>query len=135
MRYMLDTNICIYIMKRQPPPLAARFASLTVGEAMISAITLAELQFGVEARPETREHNRRALDSLLEDLPAVPFGCDVAASYGVIRALVRDRRRDVLDRLIAAHALSLGVTLVTNNEADFRVYRGLAVENWVTDPA
>lgn len=131
MRYLLDTNICVYIMKRQPPEVAKRFMALSVGEALMSAITLAEMQYGVRAHPETREHNQRALIALLEDVPAAPFGNDAAASYGVIRALVRDCRRDALDRLIAAHALSLGVTLVTNKEADFKGYPGLLVENWV----
>jgi tRNA(fMet)-specific endonuclease VapC len=133
MRYMLDTNICVYIMKRRPPQVAQRFGTLRLGEALMSAITLAELQYGVRAHPNTREHNERALNALLEDLPAVPFGNDAAASYGVIRALAKDRRRDALDRLIAAHALSLGFTLVTNNEADFKDYPGLLVENWVSE--
>ena len=130
MRYLLDTNICIYLMRRQPASVAKRFAALRCGDVGMSAITLAELRYGVEALPE-REHNERALAALLADIPAVPFGDAAATAYGVIRAAVRDRKRDALDRLIAAHAISAGLTLVTNNLADFADYPGLRAENWV----
>jgi tRNA(fMet)-specific endonuclease VapC len=73
----------------------------------------------------------RLLGLLLSHIPAVSFDADAAVSYGVLAVAVRDRRRDALDRLIAAHAVSLSVTLVTNNEADFKDYPGLVVENWV----
>lgn len=131
MRYLLDTNICIYVMKQHPPEVIARLEDLYYGEAVISAITLAELRAGLDCNPNTRPHNERALDALLQDLPVLPFDHSAAASYGAIRAAIRDRRRDALDRLIAAHAVSLGITLVTNNENDFKDYPGLAVENWV----
>lgn len=91
-KYMLDTNICINLMKHQPPEVRERFAACFVGDVVISAITLAELAFG---------------------------------------AAFKDRNRDALDKLIASHALGLGVILVTNNEADFVNYAGLRVENWV----
>ncbi len=131
MRYMLDTNICIYLMRNHPPEVAARFAALRHGDVVMSAITLAELRYGVECRPESRAAAERALADLLGDIPALPFGGEAAASYGMVRASVRDRRRDALDRLIAAHAVSLSLTLVTNNAADFMDYPGLRVENWV----
>jgi tRNA(fMet)-specific endonuclease VapC len=131
MRYMLDTNICIYLMHHQPPEVMKRFNELRFGEAVMSAITLAELRFGVECQPETRAHNGRALDALLTDVPAITFNEDAATSYGILRTAVRSRQRDALDRLIAAHAVSLGCVLVTNNEADFKDYPGLIVENWV----
>ena len=97
----------------------------------MSAITLAELRYGVEADAVHRKRNEKALDDLLEEIPAVPFDASAAASYGVIRAAVRDRKRDALDRLIAAHAISADLILVTSNTSDFEGYPGLRVENWV----
>jgi tRNA(fMet)-specific endonuclease VapC len=131
MRYLLDTNICIYLMREESPAVARRFAALRVGDVGMSVITLAELSYGVEARPSDRKRNERALEALVADIPAVSFDSRAAAAYGVIRAAVRDRKRDVLDRLIAAHAVSAGLTLVTSNVADFEGYPELQVENWV----
>jgi len=131
MQYLLDTNICIYLMREQPPAVAQRFATLRRGDVGMSAITLAELRYGVEAHAATRKRNERALDALLKEIPAVPFDAPAAGIYGVIRAAVRDRKRDALDRLIAAHAISAGLTLVTNNVTDFQDYPGLRLENWV----
>ncbi|OYU31468.1 MAG: VapC toxin family PIN domain ribonuclease [Comamonadaceae bacterium PBBC2] len=130
-KYMLDTNICIYLMKHQPPQVFARFAECFVGDVVISAITLAELEFGVACSGEAQAHNQAMLDSLLEDIVVTPFEASAARAYGPLRAANRDRQKDALDKLIASHALSLGVTLVTNNEADFRGFHGLIVENWV----
>ena len=98
---------------------------------MISVVTLAELRHGVERDPSTKDEAETALDDLLTYLPVLLLDNAVAVQYGVFAAAVRDRRRDALDRLIAAHATSLGLTLITNNEADFRDYPGLIVENWV----
>ena len=131
MRYLLDTNICIYLMKAHPPEVLARLLQLDYGDAVMSIITYAELRVGLEPLGPTRAQNERALQLLTRDIPVLPFDQAAAERYGVMRAAVRDRRRDALDRLIAAHAASLGLTLVTNNEADFRDYPGLAVENWV----
>lgn len=130
-KYMLDTNICIYLMKHQPPQVRARFAECFVGDVVISAITLAELEFGVACSGEAQAHNQVLLDSLLEDILVAPFESQAARAYGPLRAVNRERNKDALDKLIAAHALSLGVTLVTNNHADFKAYSGLNVENWV----
>lgn len=131
LRYLLDTNICIYLIRHHPPEAAERFAQLHYGDVVMSAITLAELRYGVERHPANREAAGRALDALVAEIPVVPFDGAAAASYGVIRAAVRDRKRDALDRLIAAHAASLSLTLVTNDDADFKDYPGLTVENWV----
>lgn len=131
-RFMLDTNICIYLMKHQPPQVRARFAQCFVGDVVISAITLAELEFGVACSGDAAVHNQAALDSLLEDIPVAPFDSSAARSYGPLRAADRERSKDALDKLIASHAVSLSATLVTNNEADFRSFSGLVVENWVT---
>ncbi len=130
MAYMLDTNICIYLMRHHPPEVAVRFAQLSYGDVVMSSITLAELRFGALVSPQ-RDHEDRALAGLLEDVPALPFDEDAAAAYAVLRAAARERRRDALDRLIAAHAVATDCVLVTNNEADFRDYPGLRVENWV----
>lgn len=130
-RYLLDTNICIYLMKHHPPEVARRFAECYVGEVAISAITLAELEYGVVASGEKQAHNRAALAALLEDVPALPFDAPAASAYGAVRHATAQRRRDTLDKLIAAQAIALDVILVTNNEADFAAYPGIRIENWV----
>jgi len=130
---MLDTNMCIYLMKHQPPQVRERFAACFVGDVVISAVTLAELEFGIAcSSPAVQDANRSALDSVLEDIRVAPFDTQAARAYGPIRAAYKDRKRDALDKLIASHAVALGVTLVTNNEADFVNYPGLRVENWVS---
>ncbi len=132
-KYMLDTNICIYLMKHQPLEVRARFDQCFVGDVVISAITLAELEFGIACSSKaTQVANRSALESLLEDILVAPFEAQAAKAYGPIRAAFKDRNRDALDKLIASHAIALDVTLVTNNEADFVNYPGLVVENWVS---
>ena len=131
---MLDTNICIHLMKHQPPQVHERFAQCFVGDVVISAVTLAELEFGIAcSSPAAQESNRSALESLLEDIMVAPFEAQAAKAYGPIRAAYKNRNRDALDKLIASHAVALGVTLVTNNEADFVNYAGLPVENWVSN--
>ena len=133
-KYMLYTNICIHLMKHQPPQVHERFAQCFVGDVVISAVTLAELEFGIAcSSPAAQESNRSALESLLEDIMVAPFEAQAAKAYGPIRAAYKNRNRDALDKLIASHAVALGVTLVTNNEADFVNYAGLPVENWVSN--
>ena len=131
MRYMLDTNICIHLIQKQPPQVIQKFSTLKYGDVVISSITLAELRYGVERDSQIRAGAEAALNGLLRFLPVLPFEENAASQYGVLRALVRDRKRDALDRLIAAHALSQQLILVTNNEADFKDYTLLSVENWV----
>jgi tRNA(fMet)-specific endonuclease VapC len=95
-------------------------------------VTLAELEFGIAcSAPTSQPVNRAALDSLLEDILVAPFDSLAAKAYGPIRAAYKDRNRNALDKLIASHAVSLELILVTNNEADFVSYPGLVVENWV----
>jgi tRNA(fMet)-specific endonuclease VapC len=134
-RYMLDTNMCVYLIKNQPPQVAARFAQCLVGEVVMSAITLAEFEYGVACSGENAPGNRAALTALLEDIPAAAFDSPVARAYGPLRLAVRDSSRDALDKLIAAHAIALDATLVTNNESDFADYPGLTIENWVSPSA
>lgn len=127
----MDTNICIYLMKDQPPQVAERFARCRVGEVVISAITAAELEYGVISSGPEVERNREALHRFLLEVPVAPFDGLAACAYGLVRWATRQRRRDALDKLIAAHALALRATLVTNNPGDFQVYPGLVIENWV----
>ena len=126
---MLDTNMCIYLMKNQPASVGKRFADCYYGDVVISTITLAELQYGVECSTK-KNQNHKALALLLEDIPSMPFDLSAAATYGIIRAATREKKRDALDKLIAAHAISLDAILVTNNERDFKAYPGLKLENW-----
>ena len=135
MRYMLDTNICIYLLDAHPPQVVQRFSTATLGQVVMSVVTYAELRHGVERCVGTdRDVAAKSLQRLIQRVPVVAFESIAAESYGVLAMAVRDRRRDTMDRLIAAHTLSLGLTLVTNNEADFKDYPGLEVENWVNAP-
>ena len=129
-RYMLDTNMCIYLMKNQPEEVARRFAQCYVGDVVMSAITYAELEYGVAvcAGPEQGRIN---LAGLVEDIPVLLFDAAAGAAYGPIRQATRDSKKDHLDKLIAAHALSLNVTVITNNVKDFAKYPGVAIDNWL----
>ncbi|MFA7279913.1 MAG: type II toxin-antitoxin system VapC family toxin [Sterolibacterium sp.] len=129
-RYMLDTNMCIYLMKNQPESVARRFAQCYVGDVVMSAITFAELEYGVAASPNPKRE-RKHLANLIEDIPVVPFDGAAGVAYGPIRLATRDSKKDALDKLIAAHAVSLNATIVTNNEKDFSRYPGLRLENWL----
>lgn len=130
MRYMLDTNICIYLIKSHPPQVLRRLEALTQGSAVMSVVTYAELRAGVEIQSTNKAHDDHVLSLLVARIPVLPFTPSDAESFGVLRAAVRERSRNAMDRLIAAHAVNLGVILVTNNEADFKDYPGLVVENW-----
>ncbi len=135
MHYMLDTNICIYLLDAHPPQVVQRFKAAVVGQIEMSVVTYAELCHGVErCVGADRAVAAKSLARLVLRVPVVAFESSAAENYGILRAAVRDRRRDTMDQLIAAHALSLGLTLVTNNEADFKDYPGLKVENWVAGP-
>ena len=128
--YMLDTNMCIYLMKHQPEQVAKRFAQCYVGDVVISAITFAELEYGVTVS-QNSERERKNLVALVQDIEVAPFDARAASAYGPIREATRDRKKDQLDKLIAAHAVALGVVLVTNNERDFVAYPCLEIENWI----
>lgn len=129
-RYMLDTNLCIYLMKNQPEAVARRFAQCYVGDVVMSAITFAELEYGVSVAANP-EQERTRLDSLVEDIPVAPFDAAAAMAYGPIRQATRDRKKDALDKLIAAHAVSLKLIVATNNLKDFARYPGVHSENWL----
>ena len=131
MRYLLDSNICLYLLKAHPPQVVERFKITPLGQVLMSVVTYAELRHGIERCPaEDRAAAAHALQRFVARVPVLPFDERAAESYGMLAAAVRDRSRDTMDRLIAAHAVSVGVTLVTSNEADFKGYPGLKVENW-----
>lgn len=131
--YLLDTNICIDLIRGKPQPLA-HLRRHKVGSVAISSITLAELQYGV-ARSSDPERNRISLVTFVAPLEVLPFDDRAAAAYGELRAELQRVGRPIgpLDMLIAAHALAEKLTLVTNNEREFNRVTGLKVENWVAD--
>lgn len=132
MEYLLDTNICIYIIKKRPHKVFEKFKSLSIGEIGISSITLAELQYGVMKSSQPTK-NQEALNKFLTPLEIIDFDYSATLMYGMIRADLERKGMSIgpLDTLIAAHALSLNITLVTNNEREFIRVDGLNVENWV----
>ena len=132
MKFMLDTNICIYIIKRQPGSALRRVESHAVGDIGISVITLAELEYGV-SKSSKPARNRDALEQFVSSLKVAPFDRQATVAYGKIRALL-EKKGDLIgsmDLLIAAHAVTLGIRLVTNNVREFKRVPGLRVENWV----
>ena len=132
MKLMLDTNICIHIIRRKPPEVLALFKAYTPGDVCISAITLAELEYGAE-KSAFPEKNKLALALFLSGIAILPFDEAASAEYGRIRASLEKAGTPIgaNDLLIAAHAKSLGLTLVTNNAREFCRVEGLQVENWV----
>ncbi|PPT46469.1 VapC toxin family PIN domain ribonuclease [Xanthomonas arboricola] len=131
MRYLLDTNICIYIINRRPLGVFAHFDSLHAGEVGISSITGAELDYGVSKSGSPR--NRQALDKFLAPLDVLPFDEVAMRRYGDLRSGLERRGTLIgaLDQLIATHALALDVVLVSNNLREFERVPGLRLENWV----
>jgi tRNA(fMet)-specific endonuclease VapC len=131
-RYLLDTNICIYIIKQHPKQVIEHLRTLTVGGVAISTITLAELEYGA-AKSSRPEQNREALIAFTAPLEVLPFDDNASLHYGEIRA---DLERSgmvigAMDMLIAAHARSRSLKLVTNNSREFQRIHGLDIENWV----
>lgn len=129
-RYMLDTNMCIYLMKNQPEQVARRFAACAVGDVVMSAITHAELQYGVAAAKDPARESGN-LAALVEMIPVLPFDLAAGIAYGPVRMATRERKSDHLDKLIAAQAIAAKTILVTNNVRDFAAYPGLSIENWL----
>ncbi len=132
MLYLLDTDTVIYILKRRPPSVAARFERLPAENVGISAISVAELMFGAEKSREAAR-SRQAVEKVAEILRVFPFDGNAASAYGRLRARLEQRGTPIgaLDTLIGAHALSLRATLVTNNTREFARVAGLKVENWI----
>jgi len=131
MEYILDTNICIYIIKQKPVQVFDKFKTLPLGSVGISSITYAELAYGVKKSIHP-EKNRAALNQFLMPLYIIDFDTKAATEYGAIRAELEKAGTPIgpLDMLIAAHVKSIGLTLVTNNEKEFNRVSGLTIENW-----
>jgi len=134
MRYLLDTNICIYLIKGQPRQALQKFTALSMGEIGVSSITAAELHHGVQKSQHTAK-NQQALEQFLLPLVIADFDAEAAMVYGQIRAALERQGTPIgpLDTLIAAHALSLDTTLVTNNVKEFSRVPDLRIANWVDD--
>jgi tRNA(fMet)-specific endonuclease VapC len=128
---LLDTNICIYIINAKPPQVLAHFHQFRLGEVGISSVVAAELAYGVAKSASAR--NRSALEMFLAPLEIMPFDENAVWSYGTLRADLERLGQTIgaLDTMIAAHALSLDATLVTNNQREFSRVTGLRLENWV----
>ncbi len=132
MKYMLDTNICIYIIKRKPVDVLERFKQTDISQISISSITLSELFYGVSKSSKPGQ-NLMALTQFVAPFEILPFGGEASQYYGDLRAYLEKQGTPIgsLDMLIAAHALSLTSTLVTNNEKEFNRVPNLNIENWV----
>lgn len=131
-RYLLDTNVCIYIAKRRPPEVLKRFETLRVGDVAISIITYGELEYGAEKShlPEIAHEN---LGHLIELIPVLPLPISSATHYGRIRSTLQRKGKLIgaNDLWIASHAMAEGLILVSNNIREFRRIKDLKVENWI----
>ena len=131
MKYMLDTNICIYLINHRPPQMRRRFEACSLGEVGISIVTATELAYGVAKSGSAR--NRTALETFLLPLEIAPLDEQVLWRYADLRTDLERRGQPIgaHDTQIAAHALALGTTLVTNNMREFERVAGLKLENWI----
>ncbi|MGF1470774.1 MAG: type II toxin-antitoxin system VapC family toxin [Rubrobacteraceae bacterium] len=136
MNLLLDTNVCIYLIRQRPVEVLRRFEEHEVGEIGVSSITAAELYFGVR-KSRYADQNAQALEQFLLPLEIAEFGFEAAVAYGGIRATLEKQGTPVgpLDTLIAAQAVSLGATLITNNTREFTRVPNLKLDNWVSDHA
>jgi len=132
MKYLLDTNTCISIINKKPPQIREKFADYAPGDIGISVITVAEMRYGVQKSAPVAQ-NSLALDQFLLPLQIVEFTQAAAQVYGEIRAQLVKLGAPIgtLDTFIAAHALQLNLTVITNNVGEFSRVPGLRVENWV----
>jgi tRNA(fMet)-specific endonuclease VapC len=133
MKFLLDTDICIYIIKKKPVEVLQKIREYPVGDIGLSSITLAELKYGVQKSKQS-SRNARALEKFLIPLSISEFDYKAANAYGKVRAELETQGTPIgpLDTLIAAHALSLNLTLITNNVREFSRVSGLKVTNWVS---
>lgn len=131
MRFMFDTNICIDLIRSRSPKLLRRLKRMRPDDICISSVTLSELEYGV-AKSGAPEKNKLALAEFMTPIVVMPYDDQVAPHYGRIRAELEAHGTPIgsLDTMIAAHALSLGLTMVTSNEREFRRVPHLKVENW-----
>ncbi|HLB58092.1 MAG: twitching motility protein PilT [Gammaproteobacteria bacterium RIFCSPHIGHO2_02_FULL_42_13] len=131
MKYMLDTNICIYLIKKRPENVIDKFQSLKLGDVCFSSITLSELFYGVE-KSQRKQKNTSALEKFILPLDILPFDDKAAYQYGALRAYLERKGTPIgsMDLMIAAHALSIRAILVTNNVKEFSRVPKLTLENW-----
>lgn len=131
MQYLLDTNICIYIANGKDERLLRRFELLEHGEAGMSIVTYMELAYGA-SKSQQKRLNSAIIEQLKEEIQVLPLDISAAEIYGTLRANLERQGRMIgaFDMVIAAHALALGLTLVTNNVREFGRVKGLRVENW-----
>lgn len=131
MKYLLDTDICIYIIKQKPIKVFEKLKTIPPYHVGISAITLAEMEFGV-ANSLHKEKNQTALNLFTSTIDVIPFDDNAAISYGSIRLHLQKLGTPIgpLDLLIAAHAKSINAILVTNNHKEYSRVTGLVIENW-----
>jgi tRNA(fMet)-specific endonuclease VapC len=130
---MLDTDTCIFLMRRESPALESRVQSVSLEHQVMSAMTLAELAYGVQASAAARrKQNQAVLDSLVRHLAVLDWPQEAAGHYAEIRADLKRRGAQLgaADLMIAAHARAIGATVVTNNTKDFGRVKGLQVDNW-----
>ena len=130
---MLDTNICIFVIRQKPPIVVQRFIQFAMDELCISTVTLAELRYGADKSGNATK-NHTALDSFLAPMAIVDFDAECAEHYGRVRSDLERLGQPIgpLDTMIAAHALRLRLPLVTNNTKEFARVSGLALEDWST---
>lgn len=131
-KYLLDTNICIYIMNRRPIEIIHKFKQFHVGEIGVSTITVSELQYGA-CKSKHPKLNRQRVEEFLAPLEILPYDHQAANLYGEIRHDLETRGEVIgpFDTLIAAHAVSNDIILVTNNEKEFLRVKRLRIENWI----
>jgi len=131
-RYLLDTNICIYIQRQKPGEVLARFQRLKPGDAAISVITWGELLYGAE-KSQQRKKALQVLEEFKSLVPVLPMPEDAGKTYGAIRALLESKGKPIgnNDLWIAVHAKAAALTIVTSNEREFQRIPGLKVQNWV----
>jgi tRNA(fMet)-specific endonuclease VapC len=130
-KYMLDTNICIYIIKNKPLGVKKKLSLIAPEDICLSSITVSELFYGVE-KSQYPQKNREALENFLINFNIMDYGYEASEAYGKIRAHL-EKTGDIIgamDLMISAHALSLKTILVTNNMKEFKKVEGLKIENW-----
>ena len=134
MKYMLDTNLSIYLIKQQPKAVIDKFRDIPPGEIGISTISVAEMMYGIE-KSQQKERNRTALDLFLAPLEILDFNYLATQKYGSIREFLESKGTPIgaYDLMIAAHAISLGSILVTNNTREFSRIPDLQIENWASE--
>jgi tRNA(fMet)-specific endonuclease VapC len=131
MKYLLDTDTCIFIINQKPEGVRRKMQSIPIGDIAVSSVTVSELEYGV-AKSAASQKNQAALNKFLMPLEIVAYDESAARHYGAMRAHLEEKGTPIgsMDMMIAAHALSLSLTVVTNNVREFKRVQGLKVEDW-----